>query len=310
MKAAATLLRPHRFELRAMAFVAVIATAVALLFIGRLEAFGIPSGCFGIAKPDACGSLRPDVEAYFAFADFWGAPIMVALALVSPLVGLILGIALAAKEFDQRTTVLAWSLSPSRRRWLGTRVLPLGAVIFGLGVATGVLGDVVQGLRAPSDDPTRSFDLVWFRGLVDAGVGLSAFGLTLLAGSLLGRLLPALLVAAALVAGVITGVAVMNETTLAGETVLVVVAGQPIAGRVLDSRVLTPDGRIITLEEAYDRYGADAAELGPKSPLKPVVVVNPGEIYPLAVARASIAHAALGLAAIVATFFVTDRRRP
>lgn len=304
-------LRPHRSELVAIAILSVVVLLLAGGLAIRLLSFDLPPECLGFDGPSSatCEGLGREIAEYNDTRDRWSMPAFYGIALLPVLSGLVLGISLVAKELDQGTTTLAWSIGPSRRRWLLLRVVPVVAFVVAAGLAAGLLGDLLMQLGDPTGEARRNFALLGVRGVVVASVAFSALGVALLVGSVVGRLLPALAIAALLVLGTSVGVALLNETFLRTEA-LIVDADQILPGRPIDSRVRTPEGEIITFEEAFARYGDDLGEMGPTSPLRMVQVVNPAEIYPLAVARMTVLHAALGFVALVLTFAVVDRRRP
>ncbi|MBI3751719.1 MAG: hypothetical protein HY263_08730 [Chloroflexi bacterium] len=311
--------RAHRFETLAVGLFAVASLGGAALVVVRLMAYGIPASCFRGTGPSLiCQGLSGDMDAYLSIARDWGFFALAGIVLLPIVSGLFLGIAMAGKEIDRGTTVFAWSLAPSRRRWLVQRVAPAALAVVVAGLIGGFFGDQLEALRDPGTDPATTFGHLGLRGPVIAGEALAVFGLALAAGAVLGRILPALLVAAALSVGAIAGVNLATDAWLHHETVAVLgvddVGNVQPSWRVVDYRVLAPDGAIITWNEAYARYGdpgAPQSSGGPVMPdLKTVLFVNPGEIYPLVVARMTLLFAALGLAGIVLAFAVVDRRRP
>jgi ABC-type transport system involved in multi-copper enzyme maturation permease subunit len=232
-------------------------------------------------------------------------------------IGLFLGIALAGKEIDRGTTVFAWSLTPSRRRWLFGRVAPVAVVIVLASLAAGILADRLEGLRDPGVDPALTFEHLGIRGIVVAGETLLVFGIALAAGAILGRILPALLLALAVSIGAIVGGYLINDAMLKTETVLVpgVDGGPtgPARWRTVDFKIQAPTGEIMTWQEAYDRYGDPGAVEGGDAgvnQLRTILEVNPAELYPLVTDRMALLFAALGLSAIVIAFAAVDRRRP
>lgn len=294
-----------------MAILSIIVLLLAGGLVIRLLAFGIPTECFSsdAGASSACEGLGRLMAEYQETGYRWAVPASYAIALLPGLTGLILGISLVAKELDQGTTKLAWSIGPSRRRWLLLRAVPILLFVVAASLAAGLIADLLVRLRNPVSDPSLSFDGLGIRGVVVAAEALSAFGIALLVGSVVGRLLPALFLAVLLVFGTSIGVAVVDDAFLVSESLLAD-ANQVIPGRVIDTLVRTPEGEVITWEEAYNRYGSEVDFMGPDSPLSVLARFNPGEIYPLAVARMTVLHAALGFVALVLTFAVVDRRRP
>jgi hypothetical protein len=307
------IVRPHRFEMAG----AAVATALTLLVGGglalRLVAFDIPLACFRDGGGD-CAARQRDVQAYFELAGNMGVPAIGSILLLPAFLGLLLGIAVVGKEIDQGTVVFAWSVGPSRRRWLATRAFPVAAAILAVGLIVGALGDWLEALRDPGIDPWRSFGHLGLRGPVLGAAGLAFFGIALLVGSIVGRVLPALLTAVALVMVAGIGITLLSDATLSNETVLVADGAGGIEGRYVQYMIQVPTGEILSFRDAYDRYG-DQMDLalqteGGTPDFRTMAAINPVELYPLAVARFVILYAALGMIAVVLTFAVVERRRP
>jgi hypothetical protein len=319
MKTFGIVLRAHRFETIAVALFALATFAVAGGLIVRLLAFDIPADCFGGmftgGYGDVCAGRQMDIDDYLRTASGWGYVSLAAIILLPVISGLFLGVALVGKEIDQGTTTFAWSVGPSRRRWLLQRAVPMGVLVVAASLGAGLLADWLEGLRSPGVDPAQSFEHLGTRGIVVAAEALAFFGLALLVGSILGRVLPALLLSLALIAGSFVGVTLLSEAMLRTETVIVegmdMEKSGPPPGRVVDYRVRTPDGVVRTWEEAYNLYGSVMeTENGPPPDFRSMWLLNPGEMYPLVVARMSVIFGAIGLASIVLAFAVVDRRRP
>ena len=305
-------LRPNRFELASLVALAVITILITGGTAARLLAFGIPAACFRAptSTTAACVAQGHLIGAYLDTAATWTLPSFAVVVLLPVLAAVVFGVSLVGKEIDQRTTILAWSLSPSRRRWLLLRLVPVCLSLLVFSLVDGWLGDVLEGLRQPMIDQERNFEGLGVRGVAIAGTGLLAFGIALLSGALLGRLLPALLVSGALITGAYLGTSVLTDGLLLGESV-VAESGATDGGREIESLIITPEGELIGWDEAYARYGADVDQIGTEeSPFRIVFRVVPGEVYPLAAARLAVLQGAIGLVAIGLGFVVVDRRRP
>ncbi|MER7015357.1 ABC transporter permease [Saccharopolyspora sp. NPDC000359] len=110
--------RQHRLGV-AVFTVAFLAVAGVYLFADALgttahAVFGTPDGFTG---------------------TFWLAERLDVVRLLSLLVGVFVGAPLVAREVEQRTYRYAWTQGVSRRRWLSTKVLLLGAVVLLLSTA-------------------------------------------------------------------------------------------------------------------------------------------------------------------------------
>jgi hypothetical protein len=311
MNAARAILLPHKFELTGAAIGVVAALAVAGGLVFRLLSFGIPADCLGRNPADTCIPFQPDINRYFDAAGTWGTAAIGVIVVLPALLGLLLGISLVGKELDQGTATFAWSIGPSRRRWLVRRVVPIGLAIVVVSLGAGALADWLEWLRAPGIDADGSYGHLGIRGPVVGAAGLAFFGIALLVGSIVGRVLPALLLAGALVIASFVGVTFATDAALRHETVLVYGMDGGVPGRSIEYLVQAPDGEVMSWEQAYLRYGSAFEDPnGLAADFRTVLTVNPPEIYPLVVARMALLYLALGLGSIVLAFAVVDRRRP
>jgi hypothetical protein len=312
MSLARVILRPHRFEAAGVAVMAMLTFIVAGGLALRLLAYGIPAECFARAAGPSCIDRQPEMAAYFETAGVWGFLAVAVVTVLPAISGVLFGISLVGKEIDQGTTAFAWSIAPSRRRWLVQRVLPIGAAIVLIGLAAGAVAEVVALLREPGTDPNGALANLGIRGPVIGAEALAYFGLALLVGAVVGRVLPALLLALVLVVTAFAGVTALTDTFLGTETVLTYGMDGGVPGRVVEFMVQSPEGDVMTWRQAYERYGEAAMESvdGPSATFRTVLSINPPELYPIAVARMFILYSALGLVAIVLSFAVVERRRP
>lgn len=305
-------LRPLRTELFGVAGLVALLLLAAGFVAARLMAFDLPAACLNPESTDPlCAGRQFDAAAYSAFANRWTAPVAVLGVMFPAIAGVILGIAAVGKELDQRTTVLAWSVAPSRRTWMLQRVVPLVGLIALIGLGATFLYDSMQRLNNGGADPFSGpmFELMAFTGFAPAASGISAFGLTLVVGAMIGRLLPGLLVAGAFVMAAALLVQQGNERLMANESLVaeVMLAGP---GRQIDWLLRTPDGRLISgNDNAYSDY------MDPTNgELLPGVVQMtryvPIEIYPQVAARYVLFHLLVGLVAITLAFAVVERRSP
>lgn len=304
-------LRPLRTELLGVAGLAALVVVAAVGIAVRLIAFGIPAACFELVNGEStCLDRQYDVYAYQSFAGNWGSSVAFFGAVFPAIAGVILGIAAVAKELDQRTAVLAWSVGPSRRQWLLQRVVPLLAIIALLGLGSTLLFAAMARLQSPGSDPmaTASFELIAVSGFGPMAGGISAFGITLVIGAMLGRLLPGLLAAAAFVLFASLLIAQGNERLMSGESLVAepMLAGP---GRQLDAMLRTPDGRVISWNDAFPDY-ADPNTGQPLPGVTEMVRYVPIEILPQVAARYVLLHLLVGFAALTLAFAVVERRSP
>jgi hypothetical protein len=314
MSLARVILRPHRFEAAGVAVVAALTFIVAGGLALRLLSFGIPAACLAQGAAP-CVDRQRDLNAYFDFAGVsgtWGFVSVALVTLLPAVCGVFFGLALIGKELDQGTTTFAWSIGPSRRRWLLQRVVPIGLAIFVICLAVGAVADALEQLRAPGTDPNGSLAMLGTRGVVIGAEAVAYFGIALLIGAVIGRILPALLLTCVLVLAAFVGVTILTDAFLSTETVLTYGVDGGVPGRVVDFLIQSPEGDVMTWQQAYDRYGQEAMESsdGPSAAFRTVLRINPPEVYPFAVARMFVLYSALALIAVVVSFAVVERRRP
>jgi len=309
-------LRPNRVEITGTLVLAVAALVIgggvaASSVIGPLLA-GFPARCLGAETfdPAACEAFRPRIETYQnALSNV--APAAAGMTVALPIIGaVVLGLALLARELEQQTTLFAWSLAPSRTRWLLGRLAPELVLVAAICLVAGVLTDAIKFLGNPID-PWRSFDGIGMRGPAVAGIGVLAMGVTVFVGSLLGRQLPALLLALALTLAASLLVSAVSDTWLDQESMVGPTEQLDPGARQLAGLLQTADGEVIGWEEAYTRYGSviyegDPAQLG----LTQVVKFVPGDRYPFAVLRLTGMLALVGLLGMALSLLVVQRRRP
>jgi hypothetical protein len=304
-------LRPLRTELIGVAGLTALLLAAAGFVAARLLAFDLPPACFAFESLDpACAGRQFDVITYQAFSNSWVAPIAFVGAMFPSIAGVVLGIAAVAKELELRTAVLAWSVGPSRRKWMVQRIFPLLSIVALLGLGSTQLFAAMMRLNNPGADPfsVATFELISVTGFAPMAAGISAFGLTVVVGAMLGRLLPGLMIAGAFV--IVTAVLIQqgNERLMAGESLV----AEPMfagAGRQIDSMLRTPDGRVISWNDAFPDY-ADVNTGQPLPGVTEMVRYVPIEIYPQVAARYVLFHLLVGFFGLTLAFAVVERRSP
>ncbi len=312
------IMRPNRPELRAAVILGGLMAAVSAVAIAWLRSFAIPEACFGggIAGDTAdCIAYQGAMMAYGEALNTVGTPAAIAAFVTPVVVGVVLGIALLARELEQQTTNFAWSIAPSRAAWLRDRMIPILIVLLVIGFAGGWLGDTFQGLRTRSVDPWANFEALGLRGPVIAGLALLVFGVAGVVGAMVGRQLPALIISGAVIGFLLYAAFNLSDRWVSGDAVFGLSSDVALGDKILDSAIRTPEGEFISWDEAYQRYGnaVDQASFGgppTSSGLAVAARYVPGERYPAAVTRLSSLFGAIGTAAIALTFFVVGRRRP
>ena len=319
MTALVSSLRPLRTDLIGVAGLAGLVLLVAGGIALRLLAFDIPVACFGeaISQPE-CLLRQYDIAAFQSFGSSWTGRVVFFAVAMPTIAGVIFGIALVGKELDQRTAGLAWSVDTSRRHWLLLRAAPLVGLLVVLGLLSARIVTALFEIAYPGQDVVaeQGFSSIAFSGFAPMAMGISAFGITALAGAMLGRLLPALLVAAAFVLGGLVLITLVNEQLMSGETLLVEQSldGSVGQGRYIDSLLRGPDGQVVTWDYASNNNASGTyfdPQTGEMQPgVVQLAVIVPIEIFPQVAARYVLLHLLVGLMALTLTFAVVERRSP
>lgn len=184
----------------------ILLLAAAVLAGGGLMAwFAFQLDGLSAAHPE-CDFLDPSASCLEVIAGFESAGglaelTMISTSLVTFGVGLFLGVPLVAREVEQGTAQLAWTIGRSRVRWLIGRVAfatLVGVVLLGM---LAVMTDVLAATMRPEIDTSEAFWFYGGRGPLLVGRGLLALGTGVLIGAVIGKQLPALLLAALAVGG-------------------------------------------------------------------------------------------------------------
>ncbi len=286
------ILKPVRFELAVFATLSLLVTvgmvvlAVRVADLHRQAALCTQALCAATTELDALGPLVPIFEA---------------LTLVVPVgAGIILGAPLVAAEIERRTAALAWSIAPSRLRWLGERVLVLGAVVTVLAVLPAIAATWLTGALHPDVSLGQSFVDYEVRGALVVTRAILAFSVAVFVGALLGRVLPAVLLGTLLFVTLIAGLGLGFDAWNQAEAVDV---GSDTGALLTKTLFRDPSGRLLTGDEVSPDaiIGQDviAVEYG-----------EPGSRVGEVVTREGAIHFVLALGALGATAVVVRRRQP
>lgn len=215
LRAAWLTYRMHQFEVLVSGLLMAVLAVSVLIVSSHITSLDIPGTCWAgdtISRQAVCGRFWEIAGSEAGYAK-------AGLGLVGPIVGLILGVPIVAREVELRTTSLAWSLTPHRGRWLLSRLLPMLAL-----AAAGfvVLGWVGSGLfEAMEVGPVQpSLTEVASQGPTLVARGLMALGIAVLAGAVIGRTMPAFLIAAiAVIAWSLFGVPTVQQSMFADRAI-------------------------------------------------------------------------------------------
>lgn len=292
-------LRLHRLELTIFA-IALLALALfgfgmALLADGGGLARCLPDptalGCAeGLARAETFSNLRP----------FYST----ALAAVSVLAAMVIGIGVVGQEIEQGTAALAWTLFPSRRRWLWPRILLAVGILIVLVGAAAFAADFFE--RARHVPPLTGDSVIDYqvRGLPVVGRGLLAFAVALFVGARVGRILPALLLALTVFVPILVVIGFALSSWQMSEL-------EPITDPgafYVQEGYRDADGNILGSSEAFSILPGDDPEFA--SRFTAVSMGWPGSRSAEFVARETIVYLLVAGVLGAATVVVVDRRRP
>lgn len=303
-------LRPSRTELLGAAGIAALVTLAAVAVVLRLAVFNLPAECrYPETWAGVCAGRQLDSQAFNEFVNTWASKTAFLVVVAPYLIAVILGIGAVAKEMDQRTAVLAWSLSPSRRRWLLARVVPFACVAALAAVGSELLVAPLFAMSGQDLTAAPSFVAIPLVGLGPVAAVLSTFGISTLIGAMLGRILPALLASIALALAMFVLVFQVSDQLMRQETIVGTEATSP-GDYGVDALIQTADGQLISFQEAWERYGNPETGELPMDSLTQYVRFVPVAILPQVAARYALLHLVVALAAMTLAAAFVDRRVP
>jgi hypothetical protein len=317
--------RQQRWELLLIAL-AVIGVAGAMLWLTNqtIELRALRDECLAEA------SGRCDAIVARAYAPTQDIQLLLMLSQLAPFaLGVVLGAPLIAREVEGRTGHLAWTMSPSRVRWLIGRV---AFVALFLAICLGTLAVTSESAAAildPERNLARDFNFAEYRGWILVARGLLVLMIAILVGAVVGRLLPGLIAAGVLSAAAFIGFGLLDSTILKGEAQLVRMDPQTgsAAGPgslYLDAGVQMTDGTVYTWDEVSRRgiqvnygddrtgrrYASEADVAAGRAVGHDVAWVVPGDRYPEVTVRRGAMLGFLALVTFIGVAAVVERRRP
>jgi hypothetical protein len=226
--------------------------------------------------------------------------------------GLLAGGPIVARELESGTARLAWSLGPSRLRWLAQRAVPILAMVLLAGLAIGLTSGALTHVLTPNADLDHSVLGFRSRGVL---VGIEAVLIAAIAlafGALVGRLVPTLILTLILLFGLAIAIDKVDRTLLTSEAQMA--SGETFSWEddyFLESRVKFADGTVMSYEEAF-RTHPDVMNSweGDTPPYTDLVLYIPGARYPEIERREAVALGALAAGFVALAAFAVARRRP
>jgi hypothetical protein len=320
----------QRWELLFVAIVALLVTA-AMLWIAwqASQLVALDPACFA-ADRDA--PRCRDVVEQFGVLSGRGGQLLSYTGVIPFGVGLVVGVPLVSREIEHGTADLAWTLSPSRVRWLVPRMLTIATVLTALLAILAIASEVVASAILPDLDLAADFTWYGQRGALLVMRGLLALAVGIVVGAAIGRQLPALLLAVAATVALFLVMNLAMDQWLRSDAIAARFAFPDQGVSFIGSRSLggffqLPSGAILTSDELAARgvdmnnlvweddrgeFYASAADRAARRNLIGwhVDLLVPGAKYPVVVAKESLLLAIVALTAGGLSLAVVDRRRP
>jgi hypothetical protein len=305
-------LRLSRFELLAFGGFIVVFIAATVLAANWIDSLRPPPECFQSATEIAT-SCEAKANAWYSAQNGVASLSVGLLIFLSFAAGLFLGVPIVAREIERGTSRLAWSLAPSRMRWILARMVPVLLVLVVLTFLAGVAADRFVGAVTPNVDLSNAFTTFGFRGLLIASRAVFIFAVGVLVGAVVARALPAVILTAVIAAIGLAGGERVHQMILTSEAIAVPVDFQAENGGAtkpgdmyIDQKFVLPDGTLVDYgyfggQDPYDQNGNQ------KYPI--VAIVVRGERYRFVETREAVALAGGSLLALILAGFVVSRRR-
>jgi hypothetical protein len=250
IRAAWATLKLHRVEVIAAATLALVSAAWATWVEVRMAGITPSAECMDVLVArgyEAIGECTGPVRAWATILVEAGDSFRQYSEFLPFVVGSLVGVPIVARELELRTASMAWSMEPSRNRWLVRQLAPV-AVVVGLAMTAAAIG-----ATAIDRDNTiwsggyRDFTHIGHYGPGLVARAFGAFGIGVLAGSLIGRPLPAFLLAVALSVISVPGLTPLRDGWL-GTHPRHLLNGEQGVPTAWGWRA--PDGAVMTHEEA------------------------------------------------------------
>jgi hypothetical protein len=299
--------RIQRFETTVLVGAAVLSVAVSALVILLVNASF--AGCLTDVDLNQSATCQTGLFPWLGRI----ARLSVSIVPIFPIVaGLLAGGPIVARELEAGTARLAWSLGPSRTRWLAQRAIPPIVLVAGAGLVIGLTSEALIHLLQPAIDLDRSFEGFRARGLLIGVQAVLVASVTLAFGAILGRSVPTLVLSLVLLGGLSVAVDKVERTLFTNEAAIADAETfqYDSTNLVVDNRLRFPDGSILTWDEAMATHPEIQNGWDETSGIRGVVLYIPGERYHAVELREAAALSALAFGFLVLGGIVVQRRRP
>jgi hypothetical protein len=298
--------RIQRFEATLVIGATILSVLVSAIVINWVRAAG-----FDRCLTDGSASLSGFCQAGIGPWLFRVARLSAGIVPIFPVVaGLLIGGPIVARELENGTARLAWSLGPSRLRWFVHRAGPALVLAAGAGLAIGLTADALLHLSNPRIDIDQSFEAFRQRGLLIGVQALLIASIALALGSILGRAVPTFVLSLILFGAITVAVGKVETQLLTNEALVTDAFQWDGGGLFLESRIRMPDGEVLTWEQLSILH-PDVFNNGyDPNVYRDVVLYIPGSRYREVEAREALALGAIAVLAVIVAAATVVRRRP
>ncbi len=291
----------------------VIVAAVLSVLVSTAVVWGLGAGEFGRCLGDDPAALGSVCQTGLYPWLNRVARLSLSIVPIFPLVaGLLAGGPIVARELETGTARLAWSLGPSRMRWLAQRAVPILATVAIASLAIGLTAEALTHVLRPAVDLDQSFVGFRNRGLLIAMEAILVASVALALGAILGRSGPTLLFSLILVFAIGMAVDKVERELLTNEAAVADASTFAFddANFVVDNRLRFPDGTILTLEAAMATHPEIQNGWDESSGIASVVLYVPGARYHDVERREALAMLVISALFVAVAAASVLRRRP
>lgn len=249
----------NRLELTVCIVAAVLLAAAAIWSVIQLNEVGTDRTCLidWVTSVPTSPGCTDAVMRFGTINEDLAAKVMAALAIVPFAIGAILGSPLVAREFEEGTAPLTWSLAASRARWLWIRFVPAALIVVILCLPLAVASTALVETRTVGGIWYSPYDMASLYGAPVLAHGIAALAIATAAGAIAGRTLSALVLT--VVFGIALAVAVMTaQASFARPGLLITDIGAP--GYVAKFLAFNPDNAVLFVAPSGDILSLDEAK--------------------------------------------------
>lgn len=235
----------------------------------QLQAIPADNNCLlaWVAGQPTSPDCAAAVEKFAAVNEDIAAKVMVAMAILPFAIGAIVGSPLIARELEEGTAPVTWSLAGSRGRWFALRFAPALLLVIALCVLLAVSSTILVHARTAGGIWLSPYDLANLYGVPLVAHGVVSLALGAFFGALIGRTLASLL-ATTITISILFVVVMEFQVSYVHRTFVMDINAPGYISRFLafnpdtDVRLVSPSGRVLTLQEALEEAPSGTEQLG------------------------------------------------